>query len=147
MIKVSKMADYSVVILSCFVAGTIGQIWSANDISNKTHLPLPTVAKILKLLVKGDVLNSHRGVQGGYSLEKYSDEVTVYDIVKSIDGPIALTACVDDGDDCSSQPICPMSGGWDSLNSKIRQSFEDVTLRDIASPVDFITGYDNKDNI
>ncbi|MGB1360888.1 MAG: SUF system Fe-S cluster assembly regulator [Alphaproteobacteria bacterium] len=142
MIKVSKMADYSVVMLSCFVSGTVDQIWSANDISNKTSLPLPTVSKILKLLVKGKVLVSHRGVQGGYSLSRFPDEITVADIITAIDGPIALTACVDDTDDCSVESICPMSGGWDTLNAKIKKSFEEVNLRDIASPIDFITGYD-----
>ena len=142
MIKISKMADYSIVILSCFVASVKGDILSANDISNKTSLPLPTVSKILKLLVKGNILVSHRGVQGGYSLERYADEVTVGEVVKSIDGPIALTACVDDTDDCSVEPVCPMSGGWDTLNAKINQAFEEVKLSEIAAPIDFITGYD-----
>ena len=136
------MADYSIVILSCFVASMKGEILSAADISNKTALPLPTVSKILKLLVKGNILTSHRGVQGGYSLERYADEVTVGEVVKSIDGPIALTACVDDDGDCDVEPICPMSGGWDTLNAKINAAFEEVKLSEIAAPIDFISGYD-----
>ena len=138
------MTDYGVVILSCFVAGTPGSIWKATKIAECTLLPLPTVSKILKLLAKSKVLESHRGVQGGYSMTRYADEITVADIIRSIDGPIALTECVDVEEEsgCSVESLCPMRGGWDKLNGKINAVLESVSLREIAAPVDFITGYD-----
>ncbi len=139
------MTDYGVVILSCFVAGTPSSVWKATKIANCTLLPLPTVSKILKLLAKGGVLESHRGVQGGYSMSRYADEITVADIVRSIDGPVALTECVDVEDDesgCSVESLCPMRGGWDALNQRVNSVLESVSLREIAAPVDFITGYD-----
>ena len=145
MLRVSKMTDYSVVILSFFVAGTPGVIWKATKIAECTLLPLPTVSKILKLLSKGGILESHRGVQGGYSMSRYADDITVADIVRSIDGPVALTECVDvEESGCAVESLCPMRGGWDKLNSKINKVLESVNLREIAAPVDFINGYDDK---
>lgn len=141
MIRVSKMTDYSVVILSCFVAATPGQLLNASELSTRTHLPLPTVSKILKMLTKAKILKSQRGVQGGYSLERYADDISVAEIVTAIDGPIALTACVDTSEDmeCSVEPLCPMSGGWDKLNGAVRTSFERVSLREISAPVGFLS--------
>lgn len=140
MIRVSKMTDYSVVILSCFVASMPGTLLNASELSERTHLPLPTVSKILKILAKADILYSRRGVQGGYVLDRYADDISVAEIVTAIDGPIALTACVDTGDevDCNVEPLCPMSGGWDKLNAAVKASFEKVSLREISSPVKFV---------
>ena len=93
------------------------------------------------MLTKAKILKSQRGVQGGYSLERYADDISVAEIVTAIDGPIALTACVDTSEDmeCSVEPLCPMSGGWDKLNGAVRTSFERVSLREISAPVGFLS--------
>lgn len=144
MIRVSKITDYAVVVLSCFVASVKGEIWNATKLADRTHLPLPTVSKILKLLAKANILQSHRGVQGGYSLLHFADEITVADIVRAIDGPFTLTECVDvETSECGVESVCSMRGGWDKLNTNVQKAFETVTLLEISAPVDFITGYDD----
>ena len=97
------------------------------------------LAKLLKLLVKGGLVESWRGVNGGYALTRKIDEITAADIIEALEGPVALTACVDGSDaDCGVESLCPMRGGWEKVNRAIRAALEEVTLAELSQPVDFL---------
>lgn len=91
MLKISKLADYAVMLL-----GTLSlsdeSILPAVTLAHRTHLQEPTVAKVMKLLAKANIVASTRGTNGGYKMARTAQEITVADIVIAIDGPIALTA-------------------------------------------------------
>lgn len=132
MLKLSKLTDYAVVVLSQ-MAQRPGECVSATELAQAALLPEPTVAKILKALTRADILASHRGAQGGYTLDRPADAVSVADIVTALDGPVALTACVDGQEGgCSVEALCPMRGGWDKVNRAVREALEGVSLADIA---------------
>ena len=83
------------------------------------------------------LVTSHRGANGGYSVDRTAEQVTVADIVQAIDGPIALTACVDDSDgQCEVSNSCPISGNWNRVNLAVRRALEDVTLADLLDPTE-----------
>ena len=106
---------------------------TAQDISHDTGVPLPTVAKILNALARESLISSHRGAAGGYSLERQPAEITVADIIQAIEGPIALTACVDGTTgQCEVENLCPMRGNWDKVNQAIRGALSEVTLADMS---------------
>ena len=133
MLRLSRMTDYAVVVLSQ-MADRQGAVMTAVDISEKTALPQPTVAKVLKSLARNHVVESRRGTQGGYVLDRPADAVTVAEIITAIDGPVALTACVEEADgQCAVESLCPMRGRWDKLNSAVQSAFETVSLAEIAA--------------
>lgn len=133
MIKVSRLADYAVVILATMVDRR-DQLMTTAGISQITHLPEPTVAKILKLLAKEDLLISVRGASGGYKLAFTPTEISVADIVSAIDGPIALTPCVDNhASACGYETCCPVKGRWNPINAAIQNSLENITLADMTA--------------
>lgn len=137
MIKISRMADYAVVVLSAFTDVEQGaeRLLSAAAVSESTRLPEPTVAKILKLLARGDVLKSVRGANGGYALSRSAADITVADIINAIEGPIALTACVEGGSsNCDYAKGCPIHGRWDDVNDAISNALANVSLRDMVAP-------------
>jgi FeS assembly SUF system regulator len=132
MIKVSKMADYAVVVLAA-LARSDAQM-TASGISAQTGLPEPTVAKVLKLLSREEFLESSRGVNGGYKLSKAPNVITVANIIAAVDGPIALTSCVDDNDNsCGYQSRCSVKGRWNGVNHAVRGALESVTLADMMN--------------
>ena len=92
MIKISRMADYGVLILT-HIASKPRAMYSSQYLSEVTNLNIPTVTKVLKQLSKAGVLSSCRGVGGGYCLSRSATCITVADIVEAIDGPITLTYC------------------------------------------------------
>lgn len=135
MIRFSKLADYAVVILASLLEKE-GELASASEISSVTKLPEPTVAKVLKLLSKANLVQSIRGAQGGYKMARSANDMHIADIVTAIDGPVALAACVEGSNDepCSYAGGCPVKGRWDMVNVAVRGALEDITLADMIVP-------------
>ncbi|WP_169545389.1 SUF system Fe-S cluster assembly regulator [Sneathiella aquimaris] len=132
MIKLSKMTDYGVVIMS-EMARIEGRILTAPDLSLYTGLKVPTAAKILRALAKSSLLTSIRGAHGGYRLDRRPDQISIAEIVRVLEGPVAVTSCVDEShDDCSVETCCPMRGGWEKINRAINTAMEEVTLADMC---------------
>ncbi|MBL4721740.1 MAG: SUF system Fe-S cluster assembly regulator [Alphaproteobacteria bacterium] len=133
MFKISRMIDYGVVIMSQ-LAHTRHEIMTAPEIAEATGLPMPTVSKVLKVLGRSDIVQSHRGVNGGYALARPAHEITLADIIETLEGPVALTACVDASDQhCKVETFCPIKGGWEKVNHSIRRALEDVNLVELTA--------------
>ena len=122
------MTDYAVVILGR-MAQDGGGLQTASGLSEKTGLPEPTVAKVLKLLARGGLIVSTRGVNGGYMLSKTPPEISMADVIVALEGPVQLTSCVDGQDECCSHSVnCSMKGKWDPVNEAMKKALEDVSL-------------------
>ncbi len=89
---------------------------------------------MLNALARESLVASHRGALGGYTLSHRGDDITVAEIIQALEGPIALTACVDgSGHHCELESLCPMRGHWDRVNQAIRGALNQVTLTDMAA--------------
>lgn len=141
MLRVSKLTDYAVVVLVRLSAEMPcgGPVQTSPAISAATCVPEPTVAKVLKALSAAGLVLSQRGARGGYRLIRPLETISVADVIAAIDGPIALTACVDGGlGGCDVRSVCAVKGRWDLVNDAIRQSLMAITLadmRDAALPL------------
>lgn len=134
MFKISKLTDYAVVILSK-LAETPDALASAAQLAEATRLPEPTVAKILKLLAAGGLVQSFRGAQGGYKIAALPAEISMGAIIVAIDGPVSLTACVEgSGENCNYAPCCPVNGRWTKVNDAVRSALENIFLADMMPP-------------
>ena len=140
MMRLSKMTDYAVVMM-VHMGQTPGRVFAASQIADETGVTQPTVAKLLKELTRGGLLTSIRGVNGGYVIDRAPADISVAEVVEVLEGPIALTACVDGADDnCNVESLCGMRGNWNKVNSAIRTALEGVTLADMAlQPMSFPT--------
>lgn len=127
MIKLSKMTDYSVVILAEMARGQ-GALMTASGLAVASSLPEPTVAKVLKLLARGAVISSVRGANGGYMLERRPEEISIAAVITALEGPVVLAACVEEGGGCSHEKTCSVRGLWDPVNEAMRAALENVTL-------------------
>lgn len=135
MLRMTKQADYGIVLMS-HLAGQPESRFPASELSTETHLPLPTVSKILKLLCREGLLTSHRGVKGGYSLSKDPHDISVAAMISALDGPIAFTECIEDTPgSCSQEDNCHLRANWQRINLAVRQALEDISLFDLAVSV------------
>jgi len=140
-IRLSRLCDYGVAMLT-HLAGQEGRQASAAEIAEATGVPPATAAKILKALVRAGILASHRGVLGGYGLARPAAVITVAEIIEALDGPIALTACIEEGaGDCGLEALCPARANWQRVNEAIRRALSEITLADMAGtvPAAFLT--------
>jgi FeS assembly SUF system regulator len=144
MLRLSKLTDYAVVVLSRLEAGQAAcgdGVQTSPGIAVATGVPEPTVAKVLKALAGAGMVTSQRGARGGYRLTKPLEDVSIADVIAAIDGPIALTACVDGHQGvCEVQSLCAMKGRWDLVNDAIHTALSGITLadmRDASVPLAF----------
>ena len=132
MFRLNRLTDYAVVVMAQMAQGR-DEMRTAPQISQDTGVPQPTVAKLLNALARENLVSSQRGAAGGYALNRPAEEITVAEIIQALEGPIALTACVDgSGDNCGSEPLCPMRGNWDKVNRAIHHALSGVTLADMS---------------
>lgn len=135
MIRMTKQTDYGFVLLSKLAAAPT-QVAAAPDLADETRLPLPMVSKILKLLARQGLLRSHRGVKGGYSLARMPDRITAADILRALEGPVALTVCVEGSPgECDRESFCQVRRHWQAINEAVDTALGRVTLADLAHPV------------
>ena len=132
MLRISKLADYAVVILSAMMKD-VQKAYSATQLVEQTGLNLPTVRKVLKKLTSQQILKGTRGVEGGYSILADLDMLSVADVVEAVDGPISLT-------DCSAHEVyqcatdkCRMKSSWNIVNSLVRKTLSDYKIKQLVN--------------
>lgn len=133
MLRVTKLADYATVVLA-FIGREPDKLHNARDISAKTHVALPTVSKILKLLTQKNIVSSVRGTKGGYVLARPAEHITVTEILAAIDGDFGITDCSQHAGTCNLETICSIRNHWRLISHTIFQALEYLTLADLVKP-------------
>jgi len=135
MIKIGRLTDYGIVLMRS-MASHRDRPRTAAEVAAAVHLPLPTVSKLLRELARENLLDSQRGVKGGYILARDPELISVAEIITALEGPIALTACsTDDTDpDCEHESLCPVRGHWNKINRAIRDALQGISLAEMAQP-------------
>lgn len=135
MIKLSKLSDYAIVVLSR-LAVEKGEVMTTSMLSSETGIPEPTVSKVLKLLSKQKIVISVRGPNGGYKMERTPADITVTELITALEGPIALTNCLEPShNDCMIDALCPLKGGWHKVNMAVKSALDKVALSDLLIPM------------
>lgn len=129
MIRMSKLTDYGIVLLTHMAMAPAGKVHTAQDLAGASRVPLPTASKILKQLARAGLLVSHRGRKGGYTLARSADEVSVADVIRAIEGPIGITDCgTEVAGACSLEAICAARSRWGPISRAIAQALGGVRL-------------------
>jgi FeS assembly SUF system regulator len=136
MIRITRMTDYGIVLLTYFARSPEGTIQTARDLAHEAQLPLPTVNKVLKTLTRHGLLVSHRGMKGGYRLARVPEAISVAEIIGATEGPVAMTECTVEGTGgCDHESACPVSDNWQRINHAIQGALQGITLAEMTRPV------------
>jgi FeS assembly SUF system regulator len=136
--RLSSLADYAVVMMAA-AARHCGQAqMNAAQLSEEIGLPLPTVQKLVSKLSHAGLLRSVRGAGGGFKLARPAAAVTLADIIEAIEGPIAMTACVDTGkhakgEHCALEGSCKVQPHWAVVNGAVRGALANINLTTLTS--------------
>lgn len=132
MLRITRLTDYGFILLAKMCEDE-SSLQNAKDMSEELDIPLPTVSKVLKLLVQGNLLESQQGSQGGYHLSKPAKEISAAEIIEVLEGPVSMTACcVTDGCDRN----CAVSNSWQKVNAVIVNELKSVSLVDMVADGD-----------
>ncbi len=107
---------------------------NATQLAEETALPLPTVQKLVSKLSAAGLIESARGTGGGFRLARPPAAITLADIVEAVEGPIALTSCVDAGkQDCCVQDSCKVKPHWNVVNGAVKGALAGISLTQLSS--------------
>jgi FeS assembly SUF system regulator len=106
-------------------------VLSAVQIAEETRLELPTVSKLLKSLGHATLVESFRGVNGGYRLARQATEISLAEIVMALEGPIAVTDCSLGMGQCDREARCSVRGSWQQISTILDSALRAVSLADM----------------
>jgi FeS assembly SUF system regulator len=136
MVRLSKLTDYGLVLMTRLAQQPGPALSTARDLARELQLPLPTVSKLLKELLQSGLLVSHRGIRGGYSLARAPHEIGLAEIITALEGPIALTECSTDVTGlCQLETCCAIRKNQQMISQAVRGVLEKLTLADLLQPL------------
>tara|TARA_B100001059_G_scaffold189563_1_gene192310 strand:+ start:637 stop:1095 length:459 start_codon:yes stop_codon:yes gene_type:complete len=141
------MADYAV-LLVCKMSKNQDKFFSANELSLNTSLKTTTINKILTKLTRADITSSVRGVTGGYKLAIRAEDISVGNIIDIIDGRVALTVCVENGENnnCELVSMCPSQSNWQIINNAVCNALNAISIEEMANPSKIKNNYKYKND-
>mgnify|MGYP000869303509 CR=1 FL=1 len=132
MIKLSKKTKYAILAMQ-LMASNGEQMFSAKEVAEKFHLSFVFISKILQSLKVGGLINSQKGVKGGYEMICDPNHTTVADIIAAMEEKKALVDCFDSKEDiCLRYEECTLRGSMEILQKEIENVFGSMTLADLA---------------
>lgn len=139
MLRISKLTDYATLVMVA-LAENHGSRLPAVRVAEITQLEIPTVAKILKILARSELVQSFRGVSGGYSLACRPEEISIAAVIRAMEGPIALTECSLEPGLCAHESSCQLRGNWQRIGVVVESALEKLSVHDMmSSPAPRIT--------
>jgi FeS assembly SUF system regulator len=131
MFRLNKLTDYGIVLMAHVARSPEDAPHTARSLAKETRIPLPTVGKLLRQLHDAEMLNSHRGVKGGYNLARDPDRISVSDIVLALEGPIGFTECSVEPGLCGMERRCAIKHNSQIIGDALRQALDHVMLSDL----------------
>ena len=131
--RLTHLADYAVVMMTAAARRDASARLSAGELSAETGVPLPTAQKLMGKLAGAGLLTSVRGAGGGFTLARPVGEISLADIVESVEGPIAMTMCADGGiSDCALDAHCRVKPHMGVVGDAVRGALGAVSLQELA---------------
>ncbi len=133
MFRLSKTTDYGIVLLATLARDPRAEPRNARELANSSDgLPVPMVSKILKALARVGLLDSQRGSKGGYRLARDPEDLSVSEMIRVLEGPVALTDCAIAPALCEHEKMCAVREPWQLISRVVEKALAEVTLADLV---------------
>ncbi|MCL4475092.1 MAG: Rrf2 family transcriptional regulator [Nitrospirae bacterium] len=131
MLKLSTKGQYGVRAMFEIARGYPESPVTIKEISERQDVSVAYLEQILNKLRRAGLIRSVKGPGGGYLLTKDPGGVNIASILKELEGPVAITSCLDPEEGCARVEGCVTHLLWRSLGAKIEAFLETITLRDL----------------
>jgi len=132
MLRLSKLADYGSQVMAYMARDSV--VHSASEVANGLGMSATTVSKILKMLVRENLVASSLGAKGGYMLARDPGEISIAEIINAMDGPISITECSGTTTSCERESTCSTRSNWQGINHIIHDALDKVNLAEMIAP-------------
>lgn len=132
MLRLTKKADYGLMALKYLAEHPREASLSAKDIAEAYHIPPQLLAKILQQLAREGLLQSHAGMNGGYTLSRKPQNITAFEVIRIIDGPLFITSCVTESGICDLTDSCTIKEPLARVNDSITDVLKKIRISDLV---------------
>jgi Rrf2 family protein len=141
MLRLTKKADYGLMALkylaeqsspNAAVSQSASAAQSAKDIAQAYHIPPPLLAKILQTLARAGLLVSHAGTNGGYALARPASQISAFEVIRAIDGPLFITSCITIHGPCDLAGHCTIKEPLLKVNDSIKDLLSNIYISDLV---------------
>ena len=133
MLRLSKKADYALMAMKHLAVRADGSSSSAREIAEQYDIPVELLAKVLQRLARRGLLTSLQGTRGGYRLARPTTLISVADIIQAIDGPLTVTACSTEAENCGQYAKCNIRDPLWKIKDRIVSALTTCSLQEISS--------------
>jgi FeS assembly SUF system regulator len=142
MLRLSKKADYALMAMKHLAVKTESTAsslssTSAREIAEQYDIPIELMAKVLQRLARSGLLTSHQGTRGGYTLSKPTAAISVADIIQAIDGPLTVTACSTEDEQCEQFTKCNVRDPLWRIKDRILAALSTCSLAEITTELPY----------
>lgn len=126
--QITLESDYAVRIVGCLAEA--GRRMDAKTISEQTCVTLRFALKILRKLVASGIIKSFKGTQGGYELAKKPSEISLMDVIETVEGRYCLSKCLTEEHNCSRgmSGVCRFQKVYDEISSEVEKKLASYTF-------------------
>ena len=133
MLRLSKKADYALMAMKHLALHSDRGSLSAREIAEQYDIPIELMAKVLQRLVRRGLLASHQGTRGGYHLARQPGLISVADVIQAIDGPVTVSACSTEENQCEQYSKCNVRDPLWRLRERILAALGECTIAELAA--------------
>jgi len=132
--KITQEADYGIRVVVYLCKLGYGEKLESKVISEKEGVPLRFLLKLLRKLIKADILRSYRGVKGGYTINKLPEQINLKDVIEAIDGPICVNRCVIEPEFCNMNrtSVCVVHRAMTKVQKKLNAELESINFKQLV---------------
>jgi Rrf2 family protein len=128
MLKLTKKADYGLMAMKHLAEHAEHGARSAKDVADAYGIPQEALAKILQRLVKAGLLHSQHGTNGGYTLARDPGMISVFEVIRAIDGPLFITSCMTVRGECDQSERCNIREPLRKVSHGIEELLRSITI-------------------
>jgi Rrf2 family protein len=133
MLRLSKKADYALIAMRHLAVRADAADSSTREIAEQYDIPIELLAKVLQRLTRQGLVVSHQGTRGGYRLSRPATAISVADVIEAIDGPLRVTACSTDEENCDQFSKCSVRDPLWRIKERILLALKTCSVAELAS--------------
>lgn len=137
MLRLSTKGQYGVRAMYEIARGFPDNVVNIKNISERQDVSVAYLEQILHKLKNAGLIKSVKGPGGGYKLSRKPDDITIGAIVKELEGPVAITSCLDPSEGCVRVDSCVTHLLWKALGRQIETFLNTITLANLVDGSSF----------
>jgi Rrf2 family protein len=132
MLHINRQTDYAIRVILALAKRPSGTRLTSTEIGKEMLIPAAFLARIVAQLAQANLVQTFAGREGGLQLARSADEITLRDVVELMEGPLLLSECMQDKQDCPFEGACPVRQRWSGLQTVILEELAKTKFSRLA---------------